>query len=142
VGDVNGDDHLDLIGFGNGGVLAAYGEGSGNFKDPTYIYDDFGSKASAGGWDNAKHVRTVGDVNGDGHLDLIGFGNAGVLTAYGDGSGNFKDPTYIYDDFGSKASAGGWDNAKHVRTVGDVNGDDHLDLIGFGNGGVLIAKSE
>jgi hypothetical protein len=30
------------------------------------------------GWDGTKHLRIMGDLNGDGRADIIGFGDAGV----------------------------------------------------------------
>jgi hypothetical protein len=38
--------------------------------------------------------------------------------------------------------AHGWTVADYVRTLGDVNGDDKADLVGFGQNGVYIATSK
>ena len=104
------------------------------------VLSDYGNRTNrfgeSGGWSNALHVRTVGDVNGDGKDDLVGFTD-GVFVElstgtgfenYGNWSGNFGD-------------SGGWSNALHVRTVGDVNGDGKDDLVGFSDHGVWVELS-
>jgi len=137
VGDVNGDGLDDVIGFGNHGVLVALSSGSG-FDAAQVWLGDFG--VVAGGWVSYdRHPRMIGDVNGDGLDDVIGFGNHGVLVALSNGSG-FDAVELWLGDFGVKA--GGWTSFdRHPRTVADVNGDGLDDVVGFGNHGVLVSLS-
>jgi len=137
IGDVNGDGLDDVIGFGNHGVLVALSNGSG-FDAAEVWLGDFG--VVAGGWTSFdRHPRMVGDANGDGLDDIVGFGNHGVLVALSNGSG-FDAVELWLGDFG--VVAGGWTSFdRHPRTVADVNGDGHDDVVGFGNHGVLVALS-
>ena len=91
----------------------------------------------AHGWTVQDYVRTLGDVNGDGKDDLVGFGFDGVYIALSTGSG--------FGAVGKWTSAfdlsHGWTVSQYVRTVGDINGDGKADLTGFGSNGVYIALS-
>ena len=75
VADVNHDGRADIVGFGNAGMYLALSTGA-NFSSPDLRIPTFG--AAAGGWEVSKHPRLLGDVDGDGKLDVIGFGYAGV----------------------------------------------------------------
>jgi hypothetical protein len=77
--DVNGDHLADIVGFGNAGVTVAIATGGGNFGPASLLSEQFGRSNGAGGWSsNDLFPRELGDVNGDGRADLVGFGIAGV----------------------------------------------------------------
>jgi hypothetical protein len=135
IGDVNGDGKGDIIGFGQKGVYVAFSNGSG-FEPAKFVLADFA--IGNGAWSVERHERTVGDVNGDGKDDIIGFGQKGVYVAFSNGSG-FEPAKFVLADFAIEAF--GWQVDKHVRTVGDVNGDGKIDIIGFGQTGVHVAFS-
>ena len=68
----------------------------------------------------------LGDVNGDGHLDLVA-GNSGRNKLYlNDGSGGFTA--------GTGTAIGSETDVTWAVILGDVNGDGHLDLV-TGNDG-------
>ena len=71
-----------------------------------------------------------------GFADIVGFGQSGVVIVRDDVSA--QSATMI-DDFGF--SAGGWRIDKHVRLVADVTGDKRADIVGFGDGGVLVSSN-
>jgi hypothetical protein len=133
VGDVNGDSRADLIGFGLDGVYVALSNGTS--------FDAVSKWTSAfdlsHGWTVANYVRTVGDVNGDGRADLVGFGLDGVYVALASNPGPGFGTVSKWS--GSLAAGNGWTVADYVRTVGDVNGDGRDDLVGFGLDGVYVA---
>lgn len=93
---------------------------------------------TADGWDNARHVRDLADVNGDGRADIVGFGESAVVTAASDASG-LGDATVAIADF--TQASGGWYVGEHDREMADVNGDGLDDIVGFGTGETIVALS-
>ena len=90
----------------------------------------------AHGWTVASYVRTVGDINGDGRVDLVGFGLDGVYIALSMGN-TFSLPVRMTTSFDLSH---GWTVSQYARTVGDVSGDGKDDLVGFGLDGVYVVK--
>jgi len=136
VGDVNGDGKADLVGFGLDGVYVALSDGSSFAPTATKWTSAFDLSH---GWMVKDYVRTVGDVNGDGVDDLVGFGLDGVYVALSDGSSFAATASKWTSAFDLSH---GWTVADYARTVGDVNGDGKDDLVGFGLDGVYIALSD
>ncbi len=135
VADITGDGKADLVGFGSDGVWTALGNGDGTFQAPKFVVADLGYNQ---GWRVDQNPRYVVDLTGDGKADLVGFGNDGVWTALGNGDGTFQPPKLVLADFDP---ALGWDGTKHLRIMGDLNGDGRADIIGFGDAGVYAAMS-
>src|SRR5262249_31350961 len=116
LADVNGDGALDLViaagyrdGSHNGSANVLLGRGDGTFQPPvTYVS---GTSANS---------IAVGDVNGDGRLDLVttDFTGSAVDLLLGSGHGVFGAAIRIAA--GPKPS---------VAVVSDVNGDSAPDLI-------------
>jgi hypothetical protein len=134
LADVNHDGRKDIVAFGDAYVFLALADGAGGFSAPSAVLSDF---VSDRGWDASKHVRTMADVNGDGLMDIVGFGDAGVYTALSTGTG-FAEPTFALEDFGYSQS---WRVERHVRVLADIDGDKKADIVGFGDAGVYVAKS-
>ena len=130
LGDVNGDGQLDIVtantDAGTAGVLL--GQTRGSFGSVT---------AYSTGANSAPHSVTLGDVNGDGRLDIVtansNTATAGVLL--GQTSGGFG-PVTTY-------STGGF-NSPYSASLGDMNGDGRLDIVTANNGtstaGVLLGQ--
>ncbi|KAJ2925172.1 hypothetical protein H1R20_g11912, partial [Candolleomyces eurysporus] len=138
LGDLTGDGRADIIGFANAGVYVALNNGDGTFQKHKLVVKDFG--AVAGGWRVEKHPRFVADVNGDGRGDIVGFGDAGVYVAIGNGDGTFQAPKLVISNFGY--NAGGWRVDKHPRFVVDLTGDGAADIIGFGQDAVWVSYND
>jgi hypothetical protein len=137
LADVNGDGRADVVGFGIAGTLVSLARAGGSVDNPNMGITDFGANQ---GWSTQDgFARTVGDINGDGKADIIGFGYAGTLVSLGNGDGTFQGARLGLDNFGVEQ---GWtsDNGFH-RAVADVNGDGADDIIGFGYAGTLVALS-
>lgn len=139
VADVNGDGKADIIGFGASGVYVSFSTGAG-FTTPAFVLASYGTSTSAGGWSSYNtYPRKMGDVNGDGKADIVGFGASGVSVALSTGSG-FAAPVIALADY--SPNLGGWTNYETFpREVADINGDGKADIIGFGGAGVYRSLS-
>jgi FG-GAP-like repeat len=114
--DVAGDGHLDaiLLGAEEAGIEIYRGDGTGTWTLLTQLMP-----GPIIGRDLA-----VGDINGDGKLDLIAVFEHGVVIVLQDGSGGWvRSPTDGYAIPGEFFSV----------AVGDVNHDGHLDIALNGN---------
>ena len=139
--------------FGNGNVVYLDGmyvseltandfilaPGPPQFEPPQLVLNTFGANTTAGGWVSQDlYPRALGDVNGDGRPDIVGFGAAGAYTALGQANGTFTGPILGRDGFG--LAAGDWASQNlYPRVLGDVNGDGRADIVGFGAAGAYTA---
>jgi len=135
VTDITGDGKADIVGFGDAGVWVALGNGDGTFQPPKLTLAEFGFSQ---GWRVDQHPRFVVDLTGDGKADIVGFGDAGIWVALGDGDGTFQPAKFVLAEFGPDK---GWQGTKHPRMTGDLNADRRADLVGFGDAGVWMALS-
>jgi hypothetical protein len=124
LGDFNGDGKLDLlVPTEAGGVysLTDYlGNGNGTFTPGPVIYS---------GTSAAYDELLLGDLNGDGRLDIVGFNAGGSLTAdvyLGDGKGGFEQSASV--NLSQGADSVGNTIYPSDLALGDFNGDGHLDL--------------
>lgn len=85
-----------------------------------------------------KHPRFLADTTGDGRLDIVGFGDAGVYVSRSLGGGKFEPPGLVVTNFGY--TAGGWRVENHPRFVVDTTGDGRADIVGCGDAGVWFAR--
>jgi hypothetical protein len=117
--DFNGDGHLDLAAVNtNGpdkGVSVLFGDGSGLFSPPVSwpLPSSFGPRG-----------LLAGDLDGDGDIDLIGFGSSSTASAFvlfNDGAGGF----------GTSTTWEPWDPTAPTQAMalGDLDGDGDLDLV-------------
>jgi hypothetical protein len=138
VADVNGDGLEDLLGFGVAGTWVALSTGDGAFGAPQLVLGNFGRDQ---GWSSQNSfARDVADVNGDSYADIVGFGVAGSYVAYGKANGSFGAPSLDVLNFGANQ---GWtsDNSYH-RELADINNDGTIDIVGFGQAGVLVGLNQ
>ncbi len=134
VGDINNDGKQDLAaanfgGFFAGAVSILLGNGSGGFGFPTNL-----------------RTRTqpafvkLGNLNGDGNLDLVvaNFGSNSISTFFGSGTGTFTISQNLNAGSGPvSVDIGNFDsNSFTDLVVADYNGDDVR--IFFGTGGGLF----
>ena len=120
-GDLNGDGRADLMARAANGTLYAYwGDGAGGFK--------LGSTVVGTGWQSMTSIIPMGDITGDGLIDVFASDTKGDLRRYW-----FRGP--------GKGLTGGvivgtsFDAFKQLLSIGDLNGDNRWDVVGIlGNG--------
>ncbi|WP_299051117.1 FG-GAP-like repeat-containing protein [uncultured Nocardioides sp.] len=119
--DLTGDDWPDLLARSGGQVVVVPHKGTTEVLEPIVTDVDLSG---------ANRLMTAGDMNGDGHGDVVVRQGKGVLNLYrGDGAGGFA----------AKARIGtGFSNVQGLRAVGDVTGDDKPDLLGTRGGRALV----
>ncbi len=139
TGDVNGDGSADIVGLGETNVFVSFGNTNGTFGAP--IASSPPLTRTLGGWtDNNNYPRVLGDVNGDGRADIVGFGDTFVFVSFGNTNGTFDAPIASFPGF--TKNGGGWtDNNNYPRLLADVNGDNRADIIGFGYTNVFVSLS-
>ncbi len=138
--DIDKDGNLDLIVADHcAGVFVFLGDGKGSWRPVTQgLTSEFSQSAKVKardqeGFKGAEAVA-VGDVNGDGFLDLVvSSSDLGGITVYlGDGTGrNWKEVKHSGLPNGEEPEpgdvySGGW--AFDLR-LQDMNGDGHLDVV-------------
>jgi len=138
LADVNGDGMADIIGFGISGTWLAMSNGDGTFAASKLVIAEFGSTQ---GWSSQDGLtRLVGDVNGDGKADIVGFGYERAYVAYGHGDGTFDLPHP--DVIGFSRAQGFTSNDLYHREFVDLNNDGQIDVVGFGIAGVFVGLSD
>ncbi|MEU2518538.1 FG-GAP-like repeat-containing protein [Streptomyces pseudogriseolus] len=124
VGDVDGDRCADvLVRVGN--ELRAYRPGCGKVVGATSPYTVIGQ-----GWGQYDQLTSPGDLNGDGHVDLIARQTTtGDIYFYaGTADHHLKARVKIQTN---------WKLYKWIVGAGDLNGDGRGDLLGQDSAGVL-----
>jgi hypothetical protein len=115
IGDVNNDGNLDLVtsNHGNNSVSILLGNGKGGLSPPP------GSPFLVG---RGPYPLALGNVNGDGNLDIVtpNVSSNNVTVLLGDGRGNFAPAA------GSPHSVA---TRPYYVALGDINGDKKIDLI-------------
>jgi hypothetical protein len=118
LGDINGDRKLDvaLASHDSYGVMLLLGDGAGGFglasNSPFRMRD---------GQHPHTHGLEIGDLNGDGKLDLatVNSDDNDVSVAFGDGRGGFTRAPASFPV----------GESPYPATLGDLNGDGHLDIV-------------
>ena len=137
LADMNNDQKSDLVVFADTGIQVALSNGNG-FDAPTQWVDNFGTDWA---WNNTDYVRQIADVNGDGKLDVLGYGLDAVYVSINNGNNTLSTPTSWTSQYSNQDRNGFYRNANFIRTSGDANGDGKTDLIVFADDGVYVAIS-
>ncbi len=132
--DVSGDGRDDLVYFTDKGVAVALSDGAG-WLAPTLWTLDF----AWGPFDASP--RLLGDVNGDGKADIVGFSGTGSFLATSTGR-QFASLSKVSDEF-ARDSASPWSGQNiHPRFLADVNGDGLADIVGCKDLGCYVSLAD
>ncbi|MEU3921763.1 FG-GAP-like repeat-containing protein [Streptomyces sp. NPDC029004] len=126
-GDLTGDGRSDLLARVRAtGALYLYADnGAGGLKA--------GVKLSTASWKGLTLIG-AGDLNGDGHGDLLARDAGGELWRYdGTGTGTLKPRVLVFSDWGAGRNA--------FVGVGDLDGDGRNDLVSRDTAGRLLRNS-
>jgi hypothetical protein len=141
VGDFNGDGNPDIVTMDNtdnssGEVNVLLGNGDGTFQAPlVFQLPTTPLSYQAGG------AVAVGDLNGDGKLDLVFLGTTTYYGPYSESSANNLNVLLGHGDGTFSAAStvpiieGGYYGS---LALGDFNGDHKLDVVTAGANGVVV----
>jgi hypothetical protein len=119
IGDMNGDGHADLIigSHDSYGIMILPGDGKGNFT-----VSPNSSVTMKEGNHPHTHGLGIGDLNGDGHPDIVTANNSDndIAVVLSNGRGGFIPAS------GSPFTVS---PSPYPLTIGDVNSDGHLDIV-------------
>jgi hypothetical protein len=132
MADINGDGRQDIVGFGENAVWIALSTGAG-FGAAQLALSDFSYNQ---GWRVDRHPRFVADLNADGYLDIVGYGEKAVYRALGS-PGGFVGNRMILRALTAKYTA--LAPTLTPRLLGDVNGDGMQDLVVYEEEEIRIA---
>ncbi|MBE9084515.1 MULTISPECIES: FG-GAP-like repeat-containing protein [unclassified Tolypothrix] len=134
LGDVNGDGKADIVAFASAGVEVALSKGR-EFEPKRFVLNNFGVQQ---GWVNQDtYPRQLRDVNGDGRVDIIGFGNNATFISFSKADGTFSQP--FSQNLGLSVNDTWRSFNQYPRQLGDVNGDGRADIVAFASAGVEVA---
>ena len=127
LADVNGDGRVDIVGFDHAKVWVTYGQENGTFGGPVALTNQ--GFFNMYGWGTGANERHLGDVNGDGRADIIGFSHDSIWIAQGQADGTFSNPYQVADQ--ELSNMYGWGIGGRQRELADINGDGRSDIVAF-----------
>ncbi|MEW7292098.1 FG-GAP-like repeat-containing protein [Aquimarina sp. 2304DJ70-9] len=115
IGDLDGDDDIDIVGVRNGTIGWLTNQGDGSFSDFNIIDENFNISA---------FLMEINDIDGDDDNDILLHLSEGVVWYENlDGLGTFANQEVIIPPFNSFGSS--------VFLLEDVNGDFKIDIVLF-----------
>jgi hypothetical protein len=128
LGDLDADGDLDVVAGMQAGSFA-YLENTGSATSPAFALRTGASNPFDGQSVGSRSAPSLGDLDGDGDLDLVGGAYAGGLT-YLENTGNAASPSFALVTGASNPFDGSDLGADSTPALGDLDGDGDLDLLG------------
>jgi hypothetical protein len=137
LGDLDGDGDLDLVTAGSGTPTYYYFENTGTVASPAFAQRT-GTANPLDGLPAIYTVPTLGDVDGDGDLDVVAGTQAGEFI-YLENTGTAIAPAFV-ERTGAANPLNGQDVGSYsFPALGDLDGDGDLDVVAVeGVGGVAF----
>jgi hypothetical protein len=136
MADVSGDGKADAIYFADDGIRVGLSNGRGFSADTVWTT---GYTRNSGWRDQNDYPRALADVNGDGKMDVIGFGDKATYVSLSNGRAFIKPE--IWADSYAKNKGGWTSQVDYPRMLADVNGDCMADIVGFGKSATYVSLS-
>lgn len=133
--DVNGDGRADIVGFDHSAIWIAYGQTDGTFANAQSLTNQ--GFFNMFGWGSGAKERHLGDIDGDGRADIVGFDHDKVWIARGQSDGTFSNAYAVTDQ--GLFNMYGWGTGARQRELADINGDGRSDIVAFWDDGTYIS---
>ncbi|WP_320198613.1 FG-GAP repeat domain-containing protein [Agrobacterium sp. rho-13.3] len=136
VGDVDRSGHAAIVGFTKKSGQIRVSRNSNGI----YINSENWSTDAMANWPSWNTFpRMLGDVDGDGRQDIVGFGQTEVFVALSTGAA--FSPSRVWST-NFTVNQGWTTQDRFPRLVGDVDGDGRADIVGFNEqGNVVVSRS-
>ncbi|MCQ1057317.1 ElyC/SanA/YdcF family protein [Photobacterium sp. DNB23_23_1] len=145
LADVTNNGLDDLVAIRDSEIFVAPSDGTQFMQGEAWLQNHLPPQAAM--WSDTM-TRLLGDVNGNGFVDLVSITNSGVYVNFGNGQ-HFGDFFAQWSDefktLGSEHTPhtdDAWDARKHQFQLVDMNNNGMADLVAFGDDGVYVAYSE
>jgi hypothetical protein len=136
LGDLDADGDLDLVAGENFGVFY-YFENTGSATSPAFVLQTGASNPLDGLPASGNAAPALGDLDGDGDLDLVAGEHYGQFQ-YFENTGSATSPAFLAQTGAANPLDGQDLGSESIPALGDLDGDGDLDLVAGHYGGSLV----
>ncbi len=136
LGDLDGDGDLDVVA-GSGDGIFFYFENTGSATSPGFVSRTGAANPLDGQTVGLSSRPSLGDLDGDGDLDVVAGGQYGTLF-YFENTGSAIAPAFVARTSTTNPLAGHDVGSFSAASLGDLDGDADLDLVAGNSLGVFF----